>query len=207
MDDLSGLGTHTEIFRIQPNFVSALPVSIVTRSKIMNYRGTVGTILAETEVSPVLLTFRYLNIDKTKEHDLLTFFETQEGSVKAFWSLSFTNDFTLLEPITNGEQSVVCSQNNFFDIIQYPQAGIRFFILKKNNDLITREITLCNDIDATRQELFVDSPFLENTSVDDVDLFGRLYLTRFYKDTLRLTYVTTKVSECSFELYEVYREV
>jgi hypothetical protein len=204
-DSRLGLGSTSDIFTLKPDW-SNLPgrTFLFGRDIIQRGNGLIAIRNLTSEL-PYIVEYRFFNIDKQTEFDLLDFFCSRYGRLEKFWLPIFYSDFKLYSNILNGSSEFHIYPNEFQNI----QRGYeRFFIRLNNGDLITRRI------DHFETDHLVDGYLVmistesidRNIAVTDIDVFGKLILCRFNQDTVELNHISTALSELILTFKELPSE-
>jgi len=203
-DSLTGLGTNTTIFRIEPNWRRPVTYENLLSSRVLGYPGTVQEVLSFSEDIPIVLQARFTNLSKEEENSLLEFFYNQQGRLKAFWILGDTKQFELTQIIPQNSSVLYVEDQGFADIYRGYE---RIYLDMVNGDLITRKIISVTEGPGQGElTLQLDTVTDRQIQKGDYRKFGLLYFVRFDRDKITVTYGSNSTSDVTLSFRELCKE-
>lgn len=203
-DSLTGLGSNTTIFLVEPDWKSAISNEFELSSQILGYPGTVQSLLTFASKVPKIIEFKLMNLDKSTECELIEFFVARKGRFSPFWLLGHTSEFKLSQTIPAASPVLYVEDNGFVNKFKEYE---RIYLDMKNGDLITRQITSVVAGPAVNEiTLQLDTVTDRELSNDDFHKFGMLYYVRLNKDLLDLPHESKSISSTSISFQELVNE-
>jgi len=202
-NDLRSLGSVTDLFTIMPDWSNRPSDDFDFANEQIQYdlARTVTRVLSQRK--PFTIDYKFTNLDKQREYELLDFFGRMLGRSGSFWLPYWFQNFELQSPISTGAGSLLV--NDYSYAVNGVRDYFRFFIRLRNGDYITRKIVAFSDLGGGIKRYYVH-PFDRNITLSDVLFFGRLMLMRFDQDEIEMNHETPSVSSCSIKFRELVWE-
>lgn len=203
MNDIADLSRTQLRWMRKPNWATA-PKREFDLNRVIHRDGaTTVEITSLNDLLPYSLQFRYLNVDKAEEKELLEWFEARQGRTQRFWTPSWKELYTLTEDAGVYDDHLTIENAGTFDAYQ---GNERVFILTHDGYLITRHVTSVAVGPNNTEILYLESVLQREVLMSQVAWFGLFLLVRFDDDALNLRYTTAHVSEVNVKLRELIRE-
>jgi len=187
----------------KPNWASP-PKREFDLNRVIHQDGaTTVEITSLNDLLPYSLRYRYTNVNKAEEKELLEWFEARRGRTQRFWVPAWKELYTLSYDAVMYDDHLVIDNAGCFDAYQ---GNERIFILTHDGDLITRHVTSVAVGPANTELLYLATVLQRDVLVSQVAWFGRFLLARFDKDGLNMKYETAHVSQVDVNLRELIRE-
>lgn len=201
-DDINGIGGE-EIWRPDViNWRSSPTHDFDFARTVLEFPGSSHQVIQLKEETPQRFGFLVSMFSKEKEYNLLDKFLSFGGRFKRFWLLSPLNLFTLAGVYGSGVNLLTVLYNNF-DFRGFE----RIAIVMKGGDLLTHEISSVDvDVDANEIDLNLDTSTDRALSDSDIKRFTLLHLMRLDIDSLEITHLSAKASECNLKFVELVQE-
>jgi len=189
------------IFPFTHNWVNNIGIEYQMNRDTTQFFGTGTDILIYSSLHNL-----FFSIDltlKTKEdiYNLLDFFNTKKGQLQKFWVYGSRNEFELAidKPAMSNDLYIY---DNGFDLNFY--GNERIYLQLKNGDILTRLVTNVSKVSNTLK--LEVSTIVREIEKEDILQFGRIYLCRFAKDVLNLSYKTENICSTQLDFVEVIKE-
>jgi len=199
-DNIADLGTE-ERWEMRPNWRDSNQVQLVGSRDIVAFPSTITDIFIYSPLHHNIISLKFTCENKGIEYALTDFYNNRKGRLERFWLQGYREEFILSKDISI-TNTIIYVEDNGFDLVY--QGYERIYLELSSGDLITRKIT--NVAKVGTELLLTVSAMDRNILMTEVKIFGRIYLVRFNKDILNMSFKTTKISECSLEFLEVVKE-
>lgn len=198
-DDLKDLGSNTSLFEFEPNWISEIKSTFDIARFYLRFPGGVPYMTATTDFTPVTWAATYDFQSQEEQCDFLYYLGSRSGNAQRFWNIYPRSIFNL--KLNWSSTEITCIPNDF----QYLYQGHeRIFVLLKGGDLLTRQV-----ISAEYQEigdnlvLTVNDTPPSEVEINDVAMFGMLYLVRFDQIRFKLNHHNDALSKVELSFLEL----
>jgi hypothetical protein len=186
-----------DIFNIGEDWTSPPGQGIEPYRSPIQYPGT-GVVLRNiTDDIQIKFTSSFVNLTKTVESSILSFFSLHKGRQRAFWAVVPKNYFHAVEPIGANDTEIVISET--FTMWLRPHE--RMVIVDSAGTIRHSRI-----VSVAAGVMTVASPLGVALSISSIRLFGRLIYCRFDQDEIILNHITPEISECELSFIELPKE-
>jgi len=126
-DQLTGLGSITDILRIEPNWINEIGGDLQLSKEILEFPGTVQEQQLHTTDRPVRYTMRFSFLSRSELRAFEVFFHSMKGRHGCFWMPSPSQQFDLFSDHTLGEGALRYKENG----LKTYSRDMREFLYKK----------------------------------------------------------------------------
>ncbi len=202
-DDLQNLN-GVQVFPFYINWATEPTTQIAIARKIIAYPGTAQTLVSYIDEVPISWDAVINVYNKEDEYTLLDFFNSVRGRNLRFWVQHPKAAFELVDPPGAGATTYVVQPNSAEDIWLGHE---RVYLLLKDGDLITRQITNAVYSETTdKLSLEFTTPTDRALGLDDYWRMGRFLLVRLDEDELDVEHFNDNSSEVKLRFYELVKE-
>jgi len=202
-NSFGGLGSITDMWLREPNWVKNLNEKGVVSRTLLQFFGTSQILYTENPEVPVEVKMMFMNRTKAQEYEFLSFFSTQQGRLKKYWLPEWKNRFKLTRTANSGE-SFIYVQNRKHAVAF--QAYQRIYLLLHTGEWVTRQIASITEIDATEEKINLVTTLDRTISAASVSQSGLFLLVRMAVEKIYVEHETINVSIFSIESRELIRE-
>lgn len=203
-DQLTGLGSITDILRIEPNWINEIGGDLQLSKEILEFPGTVQEQQLHTTDRPVRYTMRFSFLSRSELRAFEVFFHSMKGRHGCFWMPSPSQQFDLFSDHTLGEGALRYKENGFEDVFKGYE---RVFVQKVDGSLLTYEISSISDgVEEGQKNLNLGENLDQNITIDECDNFSLLHLMRFDIDEPPFDFLNDGTAELNITVTELVKE-
>lgn len=136
-----------------------------------------------------LYQYDWMTYGRVQQANLRALFYALQGSQKAIWLPTFSNDLTLKAVITANSQTLDTQWCGYTRFAQKQLGRQDIQITLKNKTVLYRRITSATELNSTTERLGVDQPFLNQINVNDILNISFISLCRLSNDTLTFEHI------------------
>lgn len=188
------------IFDVEPNWASPLKVSLV-REGSMHALGRGQEEDTRGERHRVHHGFNFQE-ERTRTWDILRFFDSRRGRLRAFW---LTDRENLWTPVEINYVSDYISVAPLGDLAAFKEEMDYVGVALSDGTSVVREAVTIEEIAGTWR-ITLDIPFPVGYTASDIVRIGRARLTRNKSDTLKESWTTNTICSMAVETVELLEE-
>jgi len=201
-NDWQDLSRTTDVLTVKPNWVQSLKGTFSNNVEVTQFPGTATDIYNVSDNIGNRLEYKFTNMDKADEYELITFFCEHQGRLKRFWLPYWKNQFVLLDNLSTGDTTIDVTNVNF-NLIDRGYERLFFYLV--DGSFISRQILFAID-NGTYETLYLQTALTQDIAMADVLFFGRLFLVRFDDDTMPHNFIADDTSEYGISFIELPNE-
>jgi hypothetical protein len=211
-DSWLGLTLTTDKFLYDHEWLEPLGQELDPFISLIQYPGSPLKIRKITDdINVNNLAYKFTNVTKKDEFDLLTFFCEHKGRANRFWLPIPENYYQLSAPVKTGD--FVLSIPNETKIVDGVETDVipfdstlmngyeRMFMLLNDGSWISRSI-----YGIAGEEMAVLPAMDRDIALSEIKLFGKLILCRFAQDYIEFNHTARDISECTLTFREIAKE-
>jgi hypothetical protein len=202
-DDIQTLGSY-QIWPFLPDYGIGIEKSIDPSFNSIEYKGTITTVEENATRKPIVVSNRIQFHSMEDLYTFLDFFVDHKGRTNKFWYFLRTNDFTVIDDISNSDTNIIVRLNGYADIHVDTD---RIYFLLVNGDIITRRVTLAtNDISQDELTLQVTPAMDRDINTTEIVFCGRVLMARFDLDKIQTKHESDSVGIVNLRFRELPTE-